>query len=238
MTGISIVLPSYKEAENLKVLLPEINQILKPSNIDYEILIVDTLEPMDDTKSVCELYDATYVTRQGGNMYGDAIRTGIKMATYEYILVMDADSSHNPLDIPRLYSAISETGSDIVIGSRYMKGGDTDNPWILKLMSHMVNIAYRIIFHLRVKDVSNSFRIYNAAKLKSITIECDNFDLVEEILIRMQIKYADLKIKEIPIFFRERMYGESKRELLKFALSYFVTIHRLHKMGLSERRKK
>lgn len=238
MTGVSIVLPSYKEAENLKVLLPEINEILKPSEINYEILIVDTIEPMDDTKSVCDTYGAVYVTRQGGNMYGDAIRTGIQKAAYDYILVMDADSSHNPKDIPRLYGEITHSGADIVIGSRYMKGGDTDNPWILKLMSHMVNIAYRVIFHLRVKDVSNSFRIYNAVRLKSITIECDNFDLVEEILIRMQIKYADLKIKEIPIFFRERMYGESKRELFKFALSYFVTIHRLYKMGLSERRKK
>ena len=238
MTGVSIVLPSYKEAENLKVLLPEINEFLNPSGINYEILIVDTIEPMDDTKSVCDTYGAVYVTRQGGNMYGDAIRTGIQKAAYDYILVMDADSSHNPKDITRLYGAITESGADIVIGSRYMKGGDTDNPWILKFMSHMVNVAYRVIFHLRVKDVSNSFRIYNAARLKSITIECDNFDLVEEILIRMQIKYADLTIKEIPIFFRERMYGESKRELFKFALSYFVTIHRLYKMGLSEKRKK
>ena len=140
--SVSVVLPAYEEAENLKRLLPEITDAL------------------DHTQEICEQNHCTYLRREGGNLYGDAIRTGIRRAKMDYLLIMDADGSHNPKDILRLYDAMRSTGSDVIIGSRYADGGETDNSGILILMSYLVNIVYRVLFHLDARDVSDSFRMY------------------------------------------------------------------------------
>lgn len=227
---ISVVLPAYKEADNLKQLLPRINEVLDISQVCHEILVIDTQEPMDNTQEVCQQNDVKYVPRKNGNMYGDAIRTGFKEATSDYIVVMDADGSHNPEDIVRLYNSIEQSGADVVIGSRYIKGGKTDNPAILIFMSYIVNVMYRLVFRIKVKDVSDSFRIYRAELVKELQLECDNFDLVEEILIRMKNQKKKLDIREIPICFSKRVYGESKRDLLKFIASYIKTMKRLYVM--------
>lgn len=224
---LSIVLPAYKESDNLKKILPEIHNQVKKLNLDYEILVVDTIEKMDDTYEVCENNCAKYIKRENGNLYGDAIRTGIKKATGEYLVFMDADGSHEPKSICDLYNKLVLGNYDVVIGSRYIKGGQTDNNIILKAMSWMLNVTYRFIFNLKVKDCSDSFRIYRADKIKSINLECDNFDIVEEILIKLYKKYPDLKITEIPIYFKKRDEGVSKRDLVKFIFSYFGTIKRL-----------
>jgi len=183
---ISVILPAYREAENLRNLLPQINSVLKKIDVDSEVLVVDTMEALDDTPAVATENCVRYISRRGGNLYGDAIRTGIQEAQGQYILFMDADGSHNPKDIVRLFEAAESKKASVVIGSRYMKGGHTDNPAVLRWMSHILNLSYRIIFGLKVKDVSNSLRIYRSDELKKIKLECDNFDIVEEILIRLK----------------------------------------------------
>lgn len=231
--SISVILPAYKEAENLRVLLPKIDKALKKIDTPYEILVVDTMEAMDDTPSICMEFHALYKNRRNGNHYGDAIRTGIADARFEQIVIMDADGSHNPEDITRFYQEIKDNHYDLVIGSRYIKGGDTHNSFILKAMSFTLNVVYRMFFHLNIKDVSNSFRMYHAEKLKAIQLECKNFDIVEEILIRLQAKFPVLSVKEIPIYFNKRNYGESKRDLIKFIFSYITTMFRLYKIKKS-----
>lgn len=222
---ISIVLPAYQEYENLKRILPIMTETLK--NRSYEIIVVDTISPMDDTKRLCEENCVKYVLRKGGNSYGDAIRTGIEEANGKYMVIMDADGSHNPIDIIRLYNTISTEEYDVVIGSRYCCGGNTDNPFILKFMSWALNVTYRILFNLKVKDVSNSFKAYKTEDLKGIPLECSDFDIVEEMIIKLNLKYSPIKVKEIPISFSKRNSGESKRDLRKFIRSYLTTIHRL-----------
>lgn len=234
--GISVILPAYQEEQNLKEILPKLKDVLEKTVKSYEILVVDTLEPLDNTYEVCQLFSAKYINRRSGNSYGDAIRTGIEDSINEWIVVMDADGSHNPSDIRKLYKEARQNQYDLVIGSRYIKGGDSHNGFILRLMSHMVNLAYRIVFRLKVKDVSNSFRLYNGKKLKSIALECQNFDVVEEILIRLKVRYPELKIKEVPIYFSKRVYGESKRDLIKFIFSYIETMIKLIKIMKNEKR--
>lgn len=232
---LSIVLPAYKEAENLKKILPKINAEVSKLNIDYEILVVDTIEKMDDTYETCKLNNATYLTREGGNFYGDAIRTGINKANGRYMLIMDADGSHEPHSITDIYNKITNEGLDIVVGSRYCKGGKTDNNFILKMMSWSLNLAYKIIFSLKVNDCSNSFRMYNSLKLKTLKLECVNFDIVEEILIKLQLNNPNLSIGEVPVHFKKRDEGFSKRDLVKFIFTYFVTIKRLLRLKNEEK---
>jgi len=227
MMEFSIVIPAYKEAENLEVLIPRMKDTLDETREAYEILIVDTMEPVDHTEAVCKANGVHWIQREGGNLYGDAIRTGISKAEGKYIVVMDADGSHNPADIARLYQEMQTGKYDLIIGSRYCKGGYTDNSFVLKMMSWMLNVTYRIIFGLKVKDVSDSFRMYKADQLKELDLLCDNFDIVEEILIVLNYTKNSFAIKEVPISFNKRMAGESKRDLVKFVFSYMKTIKRL-----------
>lgn len=235
--NLSIVLPAYLEAENLNYILPQLHRCLSKVNTEYEILVVDTIKEMDSTKEVCRRQEANYINRRGGNSYGDAIRTGIAEAKGKYIIIMDSDGSHSPEVIPAFFSQMEEGPYDLIIGSRYCEGGNSHNGIILKSMSRILNVTYRVIFGLKVKDVSDSFRMYKAEQLKSIELECDNFDVVEEILIRLSIKYQGLKMKEIPIYFEKRNHGESKRDLIKFIKSYIKTIYRLLRIKQQEKRK-
>ena len=224
---ISLVLPAYQEAENLKKILPRLHSVLKSMEVDYEILIVDTMEPMDDTPKICDENNAVYLPRYGGNLYGDAIRTGFERAAGTYTVVMDADGSHSPEDIARMYMQMQAEAYDLVIGSRYCKGGYTDNNFVLRLMSRVLNMTYRTVFHLKVQDVSDSFRMYRTEHLKKLKLECSNFDIVEEILIKLNLLCDPMKVKEIPISFNKRDEGKSKRSLIKFIFSYMKTMRRL-----------
>ncbi len=228
--SISVILPAYKEAENLNLLLPTLKTELKALQIPYEILVIDSLFPLDATQEICQKFSVQYINRNAGNTYGDAVRTGIACAKMHTIVFMDSDGSHNPSDIKHMYTTIQEENADIIIGSRYMKGGNTHNSAILIAMSRVLNFTYSVFFQLPVQDVSNSYRMYRAEKLKSINLECEDFDIVEEILIALTTKYKNLIIKEIPVTFSKRVYGKSKRELVKFIFSYLKTMHKLLKI--------
>lgn len=224
---VSIVLPAYKEAQNLMTILPAINKCLENEPLSYEILVIDTVEKLDGTEEVCKSNHAHCISREGRNLYGDAIRTGFAHAAGKYIVIMDADGSHNPNDILRFYNEMQQKEYALIIGSRYCKGGYTDNNFILRFMSWMLNVTYRVAFGLEVKDVSDSFRMYSAQYVKQLELECDNFDIVEEILIKLKYSIKDFKVKEIPISFNKRDKGESKRDLMKFIGSYIKTMKKL-----------
>ncbi len=222
---LSIIIPSYLEEENLHLILPNLISVLKDIDIDYEVLVIDTINSMDDSKVVCEKNNVIYINREQGNRYGDAVRTGIKYAKGEFILFMDADGSHSPEFIPKLYNL--KDFNDVVIASRYVKGGYTDNSFALKLMSRALNITYSLVLGLKCKDVSNSFKLYRADLLNKIYLNSNNFDIIEEILFKLKRLKPDIRFAEIPFYFKERVKGQSKRNLFLFALSYIYTIFKL-----------
>jgi len=218
-------MPCYLEEENLRLLLPRLVSEITKIGDPYEILIIDTRHAMDNTKEVCEENNVSYIQRTGGNNYGDAIRTGIDRARGEYTIFMDADGSHSPEFISKLYNYKNEY--DVVIASRYIDGGSTDNNWLLILMSYITNMTYSVVLNLRYKDISNSFKLYRTSHLKELTLKCKNFDIVEEILYKIKKDHKELKVLEIPYSFKQRLFGHTKRNLLLFILTYIVTIVRL-----------
>ena len=224
---LSVVIPAYREAENLRTLLPELEDVLRDITPDHEILVVDTQAPMDDTAEICKSCGAICVRREGGDTYGDAIRTGFARAAGKYVAVMDADGSHNPKDIARFCREMCGGNADLIIGSRYCKGGSTDNPLILQLMSLALNISYRLLFGLKVRDVSDSYRLYRGDQVKQLRLECENFDIVEEILIALKYTVPGFTARELPIRFRKRGAGKSKRKLARFILTYLQSMRRL-----------
>lgn len=227
---LTILLPAYLEAENLTILLPKIRTAVEKLHISYEIIVVDSQNKLDNTSEICHVNNVKHLARLNGDFYGDAIRTGISHSHSDKILIMDADGSHCPEELPLLYYE-SLKGFDLVIGSRYIKGGYTANNYLLKAMSLLVNSTYRMIFKLKVKDVSNSFRIYDGDKLRKLHLVSDNFDIVEEILIKLTNKNKTLSISEIPISFKNRKYGSSKRNLFIFAISYVISIYKLYQIS-------
>jgi len=231
---LSIVLPAYRESESLAQLLPALTMHAGALTPSHEILVIDASEPLDNTEQICHENGVRHLYRKGGNHYGDAVRTGIAEAQGRWILFMDADGSHNPAHLERLWA--KRESFDIVVGSRYVPGGETENPRILIAMSFLVNLTFRLAFQLDCRDVTNSFRLYCGAPLRALTLTSDDFDIIEEILIKIVAGPAQGTVTEVPVVFERRKAGESKRKLVAFAASYLATLARLRKFREAARR--
>jgi dolichol-phosphate mannosyltransferase len=226
---LSIVMPAYQEAENLSKLLPRLKQAAAGLTANYEIVVVDTAQPRDDTQQVCNEWQVRHVSRQPSDSYGDAVRFGISAARGRWIVFMDADGSHSPEMLPQLYQ--HRDSYDVVIASRYIAGGATENSFLLTLMSRALNVIYSVVLNLDCHDVSNSYRLYSGALLKAVPLSCANFDVVEEILVGLKRGNKRLRIKEVPFTFKQRDRGRTKRNLPLFIATFALTLLRLRLGG-------
>lgn len=238
MNELTVIVPAFKEIDNLKVLIPKIYKNLSNhfKNFNNNLIIVDSIVPDSSTRRICNEFGSTYVNRAPNDTFGDAIRSGISyvqqnFSETKWLIIMDADGSHNPDFFKDFRYQIDRNEPDIVIASRYVTGGETQNNCVLILLSKLVNILYRIIFKLPVKDVSNNYRLYRFELLKDIDLVEKNFDIVEEILIKIIKKNKNIKIIEIPSTFEKRKFGNSKRNLFIFAITYLYSIIRLKKFS-------
>ena len=224
---LSVFLPAYGEAENLNELLPRIKKVIADLGISAQITVVDAPEPIDNTAIICGQNEVNHLHRQGGNRYGDAVRTGILASTGQFIISMDSDGSHNPEFIRELWTHRQE--AEVVIASRYIHGGVTENPWTLVAMSRLLNIIFRLIIGLPAYDISNSFRLYRGDLLRSIHPKYANFDVLEEILVRMLWENPSraAKILEIPFRFEQRKHGKPKRKLIVFGIQFVLALVKL-----------
>lgn len=222
---LSIILPAYEEAENLQRLLPVLQKVAGELEPSHEILVVDTTKPRDRSPEICRSHCVTYLPREGGECYGHAIRTGIAACRGKWVVLMDADGSHNPAFIRELWK--KRGAADLIIASRYVSGGRTENPPILIFLSWVVNVVFRFVLDLRCWDVSNSFRLYRGDDLRRLQLQCRHFDIVEEILILLCGIHPGYRLLEIPATFEERKAGKTKRQLFIFALGYLAVLWRL-----------
>lgn len=231
---LSITIAAYREAENLALMLPRIKAAAAALTPRYEVLVVDTQEPMDNTAEICAEHGVRHVFRRGGNSYGDALRTIIAEARGEFMLNMDGDGSHDPKYFASMYA--ERNAAEIVIGSRYAPGGQTENPAVLIWMSYVLNLTFRIAFSLHAKDVTNSFRLYRRSLLVPMRLESNDFDVLEELLIKAVMRRPPAIVKEVPVTFLKRMHGESKRDLMKFALGYLKTLGHMRTFAKAAKR--
>ncbi len=224
---ISVVLLAYKEAESLTILFPRLIEKMDSLNEEYELIVVDTKVPCDNTDEVCEKFGARYVNQEDPG-FGGAYRKGISCINGDKMLVLDSDGSHDPKHIPDIYNKFIE-GYDVVIGSRYTKGGKTEDAITSRIMSHILNGVYRLITGVKAKDLSTNFRMYRADVIKQVKLTSVNYDVLEEVLLLMKLKVGkkNFKISEIPITFNKRIAGESKRRLIPFIISYIKTMFKL-----------
>ena len=140
---------------------------------------------------------------------------------------MDGDYSHDPKFIIKLYN---KRKNDVVIASRYINGGNSDNTLILKFLSKLLNLFYNIVLNLNLKDVSNSFKLYNGEQLKKLDLNCNHFDIIEEIIFKFKLNNKNSKFKELPYHFRQRKHGKTKRNLI-IIFAYLFSILKLRFMS-------
>ena len=225
---LTIIIPALNEIENLRVLIPEIHA-QTPQYGEIEILVVlPTKSTIEETSELKNL-SSKPITRNPSDSFGDAIRSGIANVreSSTHVIFMDADGSHNPKTLPRLIDTSIDGEFDIVIASRYVKGGTTENTFILKTMSKILNNTFALVLGLKIKDISTNYKIFRRDLLNQSKLICNNYDIVEEILLESKKIKPALKLFEIPDHFHERLYGESKRKLSLFIFTYIITLVRL-----------
>jgi dolichol-phosphate mannosyltransferase len=214
---LTIGLCGYKEAENLRVLLPQIVRVAETLTADVDVLVIGPQATVDNSEAACAEHGARYVRRSGGDTYADAVRTLLIEARGRYLLHMDADGSHRPADISLLWS--ERHRYDVVIGSRYVDEAESKNPLLLRLQSRLLNACLRQTTGLALRDFSNSFRLYRTSEVRLLQLRSKHFEVLQEILVLLREQHPQLKIGEVPIVFEERLHGQSKRKLMQFLLS-------------------
>ena len=210
-----VIIPTYNEKENIAAI---INAVIVLGN-QYHVLVVDDGSPDGTANIVKELMqahpDKIFIQERVGKLgLGTAYIHGFKWALanqYDYIFEMDADFSHNPLDLDRLLAAC-ENGADVAIGSRYVKGGATEN-WPLDrlIYSKGGSLYTRMITGMPVKDPTAGFICYKNKVLAALQLDHINFI---GYAFQIEMKFASwrlgFKLKEVPITFIDRKIGISK----------------------------
>jgi dolichol-phosphate mannosyltransferase len=219
MSDSLVIIPTYNEKENIERMIRKVFSLGK----EFHLLIVDDGSP-DGTGNIVKELQHQYQgklhieERKGKLGLGTAYIHGFKWALakgYDFIYEMDADFSHNPDDLARLYHACYAEGADVSIGSRYCKGGKVENwPFMRWLMSYFASLYVRIILWLGVKDTTAGFICYRRKVLETI-----NLDKIEFIgyAFQIEMKYTakrhGFKLKEVPITFIDRQFGTSKMSM-------------------------
>ena len=216
MNNAIVVIPTYNEKENAEAIIRKVFSLAVP----FDVLIVDDNSP-DGTGAIIknlqqEFPDRLFLEeRQGKLGLGTAYIHGFKYALkkgYEYIFEMDADFSHNPEDLIRLYEACSTEGYDVAIGSRYIKGVNVVNwPMNRVLMSYFASFYVRLVTGMPIQDATAGFKCYTRKVLETIPLDEIKFiGYAFQIEMKFLAYKYGFKIKEVPIIFTDRTKGESK----------------------------
>ncbi len=211
-----IIIPTYNEIENIEKIIRKVFSL----DEDFHILIVDDGSPDGTATTVKQLQKEFtnklfILERKGKQGLGTAYIAGFKWSLaqgYEYIFEMDADFSHNPDDLIRLYNACHKDGFDIAVGSRYISGGKVENwPMNRIFISYGASVYVRMITWMPVKDCTAGFVCYKRKVLEAI--ELDNIRFIGY-AFQIEMKYRawrkKFRIKEVPITFVDRKEGISK----------------------------
>lgn len=226
MSDALVIIPTFNEIDNVE----RMTRVVMAFEKDFHILYVDDNSPDGTAQKIKSLQEefpgrVFIEERQGklglGTAYIHGFKWGISKG-YDFLFEMDCDFSHNPEDLIRLYQACVD-GADVSIGSRYCKGGKVSN-WPLKriLMSYFASVYVRLILWIGIRDTTAGFKCYRRKVLE--TIHLDSIPFVGY-AFQICMKYAAVKhgfkVKEVPITFIDRQYGESKMSSGIFKEAFF-----------------
>ena len=231
-----VVIPTYNEVENVSPMIDAVMSL----PLDLDLLFVDDNSPDGTADKIISIQDkypnrVFLEKRPSKRGLGTAYIHGFKFCLekgYSFIIEMDCDFSHNPKDLVRLLEE-GRKGADLVIGSRYCKGGRIRNwPFLRWLMSYFASIYVRVVLLINIKDTTAGFKCYRSCVLKNIELNNIHF---KGYAFQICMKYAAYKkgysIKEIPIVFEDRRFGESKMST-KIFKEAFLGVWKMRSMKL------
>ena len=230
MSDNLVIIPTYNEKENIEKIIRKVFSLEKT----FDVLIVEDNSPdgtADIVKSLMnEFKDRLFILERKGKLgLGTAYIAGFKWAlerAYDYVTEMDADFSHNPKDLIRLYDALKNQDADVAIGSRYIKGVNVVNwPMGRVLMSYYASKYVRIVTGLKIMDTTAGFVCWSRKVLE--TFDLDKIRFVGY-AFQIEMKYTAVKlgfkVTEVPIIFTDRTEGESKMNKSIFREAIFGVI--------------
>lgn len=217
MSDSVIIIPTYNEKENIEAIIRAVTSLEK----DFDVLVIDDGSP-DGTAAIVkglmadEFKGRVHLVERSGKLgLGTAYICGFKWALehgYEYIFEMDADFSHAPADLPRLYAACHDEGYDVSVGSRYITGVNVVNwPIGRVLMSYYASAYVRTVLGIKLRDTTAGFVCWTRKVLETMSLDDVRF---KGYAFQIEMKYTALrlgfKIKEVPVVFVNRELGTSK----------------------------
>ena len=217
MSDSIIIIPTYNEKENIEAIIRAVTSLEK----DFDVLVIDDGSP-DGTANIVkglmaeEFKGRVHLVERSGKLgLGTAYICGFKWALdhgYEYIFEMDADFSHAPTDLPRLYAACHDEGYDVSVGSRYITGVNVVNwPIGRVLMSYYASAYVRTVLGIKLRDTTAGFVCWTRKVLETMSLDDVRF---KGYAFQIEMKYTALrlgfKIKEVPVVFVNRELGTSK----------------------------
>jgi glycosyltransferase involved in cell wall biosynthesis len=216
--AISVVIPALNEAKNLPYVLPRIPPYV------HEVILVDGYSTDDTIEIAQALLPTVRVVYQEGRGKGAALRTGFAAATGDVIVMLDADGSTDPAEIPAFVGALC-AGFDFAKGSRFLQGGGTaDMPRIRQLGNQSFVRLVHLFFGGRYSDLCYGYNAFWKRVLPMLELDCDGFEV--ETLMNVRALRANLKIIEVPSFEAKRVYGEGRLKAIPDGWRVIKTIFR------------
>ncbi len=238
---LSVLLPTLNEAESMRLLLPRLVETLNVSGCRYEILIVDG-NSRDGTCEVVETFTRNLLPEQVKGMegcrvikqelpgYGEALKAGFAQFKGDFLATMDADLSHHPGVITDMIAVAQVSQAEMVIGSRFIRGGGTEAPFFRAFLSKILNKFFRFSLDLPYRDLSSGFRLYKRSALKSLNFESSGYEILEEILVKFHIQ--GYRIVEAPFRYRPRKHGQSHARIFAFGIRYLKLLPSLRRLRI------
>lgn len=230
MSDVLVIIPTYNEIENISNIIDAVMD--KPDG--FNVLVIDDASPdgtQDAVRSKMQQYPGRVFieTREGKLGLGTAYIHGFKWALkrgYEYVIEMDADFSHNPDDLTRLYHECKDRGADMAIGSRYVSGVNVVNwPMGRVLMSYFASMYVRTVTRMKLRDATAGFVCYRRAVLEALDLDKIQFKgYAFQIEMKFRAYRRKFKIVEVPIIFVNRRLGTSKMNSSIFGEAIFGVI--------------
>ena len=218
---ISVLIPTLNEEKNLIELIPNVKKTLEALGVKYELIIIDGGSKDRTVRIAIELGAVVVSEHRPG--YSRALKTGFDVAKGKFLITMDADLTHEPKFITKMWQV--KDGAELIIASRYIPGSKRQMEVFRAILSIVLNRFFSFSLSLPVKDLSSGFRMYSRRAIKSIDIEGVDFDGLQEILLKVYAK--GWKITEVPFEYKVRKYGRSHIKLFKFGLSYLKTFFKI-----------
>lgn len=230
MSDVLVIIPTYNEIENISNI---IDAVMDKSD-GFNVLVIDDASPdgtQDAVRSKMQQYPGRVFmeTREGKLGLGTAYIHGFKWALkrgYEYVIEMDADFSHNPDDLTRLYHECKDRGADMAIGSRYVSGVNVVNwPMGRVLMSYFASMYVRTVTRMKLRDATAGFVCYRRSVLEALDLDKIQFKgYAFQIEMKFRAYRRKFRIVEVPIIFVNRRLGTSKMNSSIFGEAIFGVI--------------